>query len=134
MGLTYLTATVQSLDPAAAPKEATLLVDTGAIDCLLPASFMTDAGIKPDGVDVYETADGRSLELPFGWARFDFMGTFVFAKTVFGPEGSEPLIGAIALEAAGIVIDPRTQALKRLSARSFKRAAVAAYLDPTSPL
>lgn len=123
MGLTYITAAVESLDKSVQPREASFLVDTGAADCLLPARFLAEIGIKPEGSEVYELADGGAIRLPFSWARFYFMDTFVIAKVVFGPENAEPLLGAIALESAGITVDPLNQTLKRLAARSLKRAA-----------
>ncbi len=122
MGLTYVIATVESLGRTALPRQVRFLVDTGA-DCLLPASWLTEVGITPDEADVYELANGAAIRLPFGWARFSFMDTFVIAKAVFGPEDSEPLLGAIALESAGIIVDPLNQTLKRQVARSLKRAA-----------
>ena len=123
MGLTYITATVEALNRAAPPYEARMLVDTGAIDCLLPASLMKSVGISPAGTDVYELADGQSLRLPYGWVRFNLLDTYIIAKAVFGPDGSEPLFGAIALESAGLTVDPANQTLKRLNARSLKKVA-----------
>ena len=43
-------------------------------------------------------------------------------KVIFGPEGSEPILGAMALEYAGFTVDPSSQTLKRLAARSLKSA------------
>jgi len=45
------------------------------------------------------------------------------AKVVFGPEGAEPILGVIAVESAGVAVDPVTNTLKRLSVRSLKKAA-----------
>src|SRR5262245_54909401 len=115
VGLTYITATVESLDKAMPPWEIRLLVDTGAIDCLLPAAVMKSAGITPAGSDLYELADGQSLRLQCGWVRFNLFDTYIIAKAVFGPEGSEPLFGAIALESAGLTVDAASQTLKHLT-------------------
>jgi hypothetical protein len=40
---------------------------------------------------------------------------------IFGPEGSEPILGVLALEGLGISVDPKTRSLKREHARSLKR-------------
>lgn len=122
MGLTHVTATVAPLQGEGSPVTDTFLVDTGAIDCLLPASVLHRAGIEPQRADFYELADGQLIEFPVGVARIEFMGSLAIAKVIFGPEGSEPILGAMALEYAGFTVDPSSQTLKRLAARSLKSA------------
>ena len=39
---------------------------------------------------------------------------------MFGPDNSEPILGVLALEAAGFVVDPVGERLKKLPARSLK--------------
>ena len=123
MGLTHVTASVQPIDSSCKPIEARFLVDTGAIDCLLPASLLAQAGIEPQEICAYELANGEVIEYPVGAARIDFMDTMALCKIIFGPEGAEPILGVIALEYAGITIDPTTQRLKRLAVRSLKKVA-----------
>lgn len=123
MGLTYTVATIEALDGAGVPIEARFLIDTGAIDCLMPASALRSAGIQPEGSALYELADGQPIELTFGRARIRFQDTLAVAKIIFGPEGAEPLLGAIALEDAGFTVDTATQTLKRVPIRSLKRVA-----------
>ena len=122
MELTHVTATVTPLEGEGFPVTDTFLVDTGAIDCLLPASVLHRAGIKPQRADFYELADGQLIEFPVGVARVEFMGSLAIAKVIFGPEGAEPILGAMALEYAGFTVDPSSQTLKRLAARSLKSA------------
>jgi predicted aspartyl protease len=50
------------------------------------------------------------------------MGEETVTPIVFGPEGSEPILGVLSLEALGISVDPKTRSLKRERARSLKRA------------
>jgi clan AA aspartic protease len=122
MGLTHVTATVSRLEGAGVPVTGTFLVDTGAIDCLLPASHLRRAGIEPQRSEFYELADGQLIEFPVGVARIEFMGSLAIARIIFGPEDSEPILGAMALEYAGFTVDPSTQTLKRFAARSLKPA------------
>ena len=121
MGLTHITATVKPLNKGGEPVQAQFLVDTGAIDCLLPASMLNRAGLEPEETNIYELADGRLIELPVAAARIEFMGQCAIAKIIFGPEDSEPILGAIALEYAGFTVDPSNQTLKRLAVRSLKK-------------
>ena len=44
----------------------------------------------------------------------EIMGEIVGCTIVFGGIGAEPLLGATALESAGIEVDPRNQKLKRM--------------------
>jgi clan AA aspartic protease len=96
------------------------LVDAGAVDCLAPATALRKAGIKPEGKNVYELADGTPVELEYGFARISLMGQETVTPIIFGPKGSEPILGVLALEGLGISVDPKTRSLKRESARSLK--------------
>jgi len=121
MGVTYVTTQIQSLTRRGKAYTAEFLVDTGAIDCMAPASSLKAAGIKPEGKAVYEMADGRPVEMQYGFARVSFVGTETVAQVIFGPEGCEPLLGVVALENTGITVDPGSRALRRLHAKPLKR-------------
>jgi clan AA aspartic protease len=123
VGLTYIPVTVESLSASGRPIDARFLVDTGAVDCLLPAALLHAAGVESDATDVYELADGRTLELRVGWARLRFMDTVAIAKVAFGPDETEPILGVIAMETAGVTVDPLTNTLRRLTKRSLKKVA-----------
>ena len=101
--------------------EAEFLVDTGAVDSLAPAKALRKAGIKPEGKNVCELADGSPVELEYGFARRSLMGQETVTPIIFGPEGSEPILGELALEGLGISVDPKTRSLKRERARSLKQ-------------
>ena len=120
MGLTYVTAQMRSLSRKGKPYEAQCLVDTGAIDCLAPADRLRAAGIKPEGKAVYELANGEPIEYEYGFARITFVGSETVTQVIFGPPGVEPILGAVALENAGITVDPTTKTLKRLPAKPLK--------------
>jgi hypothetical protein len=51
------------------------------------------------------------------------MDTVAIAKVVFGPDEAEPLLGVIAMETAGVMLDPLTNTLRRLTKRSLKKVA-----------
>jgi len=99
---------------------ADFLVDTGAIDCMAPASRLKAAGVKPEGNAVYEMADGRPVEMQYGFARVSFVGSETVAQVNFGPEDCEPLLGVVALENTGITVDPSSRTLRRLHAKPLK--------------
>src|SRR5438132_7932785 len=120
MGVTHVTAQIKNLSGRGRAYRAEFLVDTGAIDCLAPASKLKAAGVKREGKAVYEMADGRSVEMNYGFARVSFVGAETVAQVIFGPEDCEPLLGVVALENTGITVDPTTCTLRRLHAKPLK--------------
>ncbi|HEY4642193.1 MAG TPA: retroviral-like aspartic protease family protein [Thermoanaerobaculia bacterium] len=123
MGLTYVTVALKRPGSTNGGYEAVFLVDTGASDTMAPASELTRVGIERAGKLTYELADGTLQEYAFGIAQIEFMGEITAGRVIFGPEGTEPLLGVIALQSVGIVVDPRTESLKRLPAIPLKAAA-----------
>jgi clan AA aspartic protease len=120
MGLTHVTVTVSNPGDKSRKWSGLFLVDTGAIDCMAPASALRGIGIEPEGTQSYELADGREVQFEYGIARIEFMGDRVGANVIFGPDDCEPILGVGALESTGIVVDPKTNQLRRLPAVPLK--------------
>jgi predicted aspartyl protease len=78
------------------------------------------AGTRPEGKAVYELADGTPLKLEYGFARIKFFGEETVTQVIFAVPGSEPILGAVALENVGVVVDPVSKTLKRLHAKPLK--------------
>ena len=121
MGVTHVTTEIKSLSGRGKAFRAEFMVDAGAVDCMAPASRLKAAGIKPEGKAVYEMADGRPVEMKYGFARVRFVGSETVAQVIFGPEDCEPLLGVVALENTGITVDPRTLTLRKVYAKPLKR-------------
>lgn len=123
MGATHVTVTVKN--PAARDRvwQGEFLVDTGAIESLIPRRHLEAIGVEPIGSRTYEMADGRRLQLDIGLAELEFVDETVGTTVVFIDDDVEPLLGLTALESAGIEVDPRNQQLKRLSAVRLKALA-----------
>lgn len=120
MGILHVTTRVWNLTKQGAPYEAEFLVDTGAIDCLAPRDALKAAGVTPEGKAVYELANGQPVEYEYGFARVAFLGEETVAQIVFGPSDASPILGVVALENTGVVVDPVTKTLRRLHARPLK--------------
>ena len=104
--------------------EAKFLVDTGAMDTMAPAFELKKIGMQPLGKDMYEMANGELVEYQYGNAELAFMGeTVIPVRIIFGPDDSEPILGVVALETAGFIVDPKNQRLRKLRARPLKRIA-----------
>ncbi|MCG3179928.1 MAG: hypothetical protein BIFFINMI_02278 [Phycisphaerae bacterium] len=120
MGVTHVTVTVRN--PAEPQKtwEGLFLVDTGAVDCLVPGNRLREIGLVPRSQRVYELADGSEIKMDITTAEIEFMGELVGSTIIFGPDDAEPILGVTALESVGIEVDPRSQRLKRLPAVRLK--------------
>ena len=120
MGIAHITVRVSDLAREGDPFEAEFLVDTGAIDCMAPRDRLLEAGIEPERKAVYELANGESIEYDLGFARIAFLGDETVAQVIFGPSDCEPILGAVALENVGVVVDPVSRTLRRLPAKPLK--------------
>ena len=123
MGLTQVTAAVSNPAEREQRWESLFLVDTGAVDCMVPGNRLRAIGIVPEGKRTYELADGSEVVFEVAVARIEFMGEIVGVTVIFGNDDVEPILGVTALELVGIQVDPTTQRLKRLPAVSLKPAA-----------
>ena len=120
MGLTKVTVTVTNITKDKPPYDNLFLVDTGAIDCMAPKKALINAGIAIEGKSVYELANGQPVEYEYGFARISFMGSETVSQIIFGPEDCEPILGVVALENVGIAVDPVSNTLKKMTAKSLK--------------
>ncbi len=95
-------------------------VDTGAHYSLIPSWILKKVGVKPYKTESLEMADGSVKEYPVGLALMTYDGREEVCQVVFGDD-TEPLLGALALEEFGLVVDPVGQKLlpRRLRGRPF---------------
>lgn len=122
MGLTHVTVKIGQLNSGEL-YDSEFLVDTGAIDAMAPASELRRVGVRPVGKRIYELASGELQEYEYGLAELRFLGEVTSTDIIFGPEGIEPILGVIALQAAGFIVDPKNERLRKLRARPLKRVA-----------
>ena len=121
MGSTYVTVSVRNpAEPEKFWKEL-FLVDTGAIDSLLPRNHLESIGLKPKAQRTYELADGSEIKMDITTGDIEFMGEIVGGTIIFGDADAEPILGITALESVGIDVDPRNQTLKRIPATRLKK-------------
>jgi len=120
MGTTQVTVAVTNPADPERRWEGLFLVDTRAIDCMVPGNRLREIGIEPQGKRTYELADGTEIKMDVAVARVEFMGEFVGATVIFGKDDVEPILGVTALESVGIEVDPQNQRLKCLPAVRLK--------------
>ena len=87
------------------------LVDTGSTYTVLPKEMVDQLGIEQEGQRRFELGDDRIVAYPIGYARMRLGGDETIVLVVFGPEGTDPLLGATALEHLSLAVDPIHQRL-----------------------
>ena len=87
---------------------------------MAPASELKRLGVKPLGSRKYELASGEFVEYQFGPAVISFLGELAVTEILFGPDNTEPILGCLALESAGFLVDPKNQMLRKLEALPLK--------------
>ena len=128
MGVMHVTVTIRNPAEPARAWEGPFLVDTGAIDSLVPRPHLEAVGLKLKGRRVYETAGGREVEMDVTTGDIEVMGEITAGLIIVGDADAEPLLGVTALESVGIEVDPRNQRLKKLPAVRLK--GVQAHIEP----
>ena len=94
----------------------TMQLDTGSDDTALPRTFLRKLGVRPLGRDRYELADGRRVHRQYGIAFFRLRGDVGATRVMFCGPRDAPVLGVIALEELGFMID-----VKRGGLRKFRR-------------
>ena len=92
------------------------LIDTGAIDTVVPGNRLREIGIAAVETRRYTLADGSVSELEVGGALVGLMDGFAGVTVVFADDNVQPLLGATAMESLGIEIDMTNETLRRLPA------------------
>ncbi|MBI2888181.1 MAG: retroviral-like aspartic protease family protein [Chloroflexi bacterium] len=82
------------------------LVDTGATLTVLPGSLLRQIGIQSIRQQVFELADGRTVQWPIGNAEVTVEGLSTPTLCVFGQEDVSATLGVVVLESVGLTIDP----------------------------
>ena len=87
------------------------LVDTGATMTSAPGSLLRELGVEPVSRRRFKFGQGevRAMQIGYTWVRF--AGEEVLTQVLFNEEGSQPLLGALALEGALMAVDPVEQRL-----------------------
>ena len=95
-------------NPAARERSATakLLVDTGVTLPWIPRSTLEFIGIAPLGRRGFLLADGRRVERETGNVILTLDGVTIGTTVVFAEAGEGSVLGATALEALGVAVDP----------------------------
>ena len=81
-------------------------VDTGASYSMVPRSILQHLGHSPTYRRPFRMADGSIVELGLSQLTMRIGQETRVVSCVFGEEGSQPLLGATALEEFALGVDP----------------------------
>jgi predicted aspartyl protease len=82
-----------------------VMVDTGSEYNWVPSQVLAELSIAPVRIDRFETADGRVLDRPVGFALIYAGGRSAAAAVVFAQPGDLTLLGAHGLEGLNLRVD-----------------------------
>ncbi len=87
------------------------LVDTGASTSSLPASILQQLDVEPKRQKTYRFAQGETRRMGVGQTYIRIMGEEFITDFIFNDEATTPLLGALTLESAHLIVDPREKQL-----------------------
>jgi len=117
MGLTDVRLFVSNPLIPALGRQLEFMVDSGAVFSVVPRSVLEEIGISPDSSESFRLADLTRIERRVGEAAFTFEGKTRTSPVVFGEEGDATLLGAMTLEALGLLLDPLRRELRPMELR-----------------
>ena len=90
------------------------MVDTGSSYTFMPPSILERLEITRSRNTTLTLADGNTIRRALGQARVRVLGKEASMVVVFGDEDGVPLLGAFALEALRLLVDPANRRLINL--------------------
>lgn len=114
MGLTHIEITVLNPAQPRKSKQLTMLVDSGAVYSVVPATVLRELGVRPHSTKTFTLADGSEIRRKVGDVVFRLDGQQGASQVIFGEKGDSILLGTVTLEALGLPLDPIRRELRPL--------------------
>ena len=114
MGLTTVKVRLSNPGDRRRWVEEALTVDSGAIYAVVPARVLRQIGVRPHRRETFTLADGTEVTREVGSVVFRIGGRQGGAPVIFGQRGDSGLLGALSLEALGLMLDPLKRQLRPL--------------------
>ena len=125
MGFVNLQVRIANIAERTRFADLEMLADSGALYSVVPAELLDRLGIVPTHTEQFELADGRVIARRIGAAHFTVKDRHGVANVIFGEPADSTLLGVVALEQLGLVIDPANGDVKRIHFRLGRLAASA---------
>ena len=102
---------IRLIAPSGASETLEALVDTGAMFTTVPRPILERLGVQPFDTVLVRFANGGVEQWPIGQVEVELEGRRRPILCLFGSPDAPPLIGAHALEAFLLAVDPVEQKL-----------------------
>jgi clan AA aspartic protease len=116
MGMTGVSLTITN-PMTGESLRSNFLVDSGASYTALPYRLTKKLKLKPSFEREFSLADGTRIKRQIGNALVEYQGEQVATPVILGEKGDEALLGALTLEALGLVLDPLKRELRQAMLR-----------------
>jgi hypothetical protein len=113
-GITRVSATVRNILTGKA-FTTDFLLDPEVKNSVAPALELKKIGIEPVGKRTYNVGEDKFNEYEHGFAEISFLKEIIVTHILFGPDDAQPVIGALTLSVAGIVVDSPSKTPDTLS-------------------
>jgi clan AA aspartic protease len=114
VGLTYIDVDIANPAKPRRVLRLTLLVDSGAVYSVVPASILRKLGVKPHSRRSFILADVTKITRRIGDLSFRLHGQQGTSPVIFGEKDDSVLLGSVSLEALGLMLDPLKRQLRPL--------------------
>ena len=82
------------------------MVDSGAALSVVPKKLLDKIGVKASREGTFSLADGTMIKRKIGDAVFELNGSRAPSPVVIGEKQDSLVLGAMSLEAMGLVLNP----------------------------
>lgn len=106
MGITKVNLKIANLKDEKKTVEGEFMVDSGAFYTVLPKNMVDKLGLKPTIKREFGLADGTTIKRELSSAYITFNNDKIASPVILGKAGDSPLMGALTLEAFGLILDP----------------------------
>ncbi len=89
-----------------------LVVDTCSILTWIKREVLEELGVKPRRIRKIRTIEGRVIERQTGLVTIEINGNEADVEVVFAEEGDAQVLGVVALESLGYIVNPITGRLE----------------------
>lgn len=111
MGITHLRIRVKKDATSRAVRDLEFLVDSGAVNPVVPSAGLKSLRVKPFKKTRFNLANGESIVREVGTAHFMYKGHEGGAPVIFDETNDKPLLGATTLEALELALNPLSRNL-----------------------
>jgi len=98
-------------------EDVECFVDSGAMYAVIPGTLLERLGIVPESIQRFRLADGTVIVRRLANATLEFEGVRRASPVVVGEPGDSALLGALSLEAFGLMLDPLKRELRPIELR-----------------